>query len=254
MSTRKAKFITLLKSHASPNALSKSDPAICSEVKSVLTETESLLEQQTVSRAINYILWKDLWVTDGVFTHTSIPGKQVYRFPGGRLIFVDLGCGNIGHEMSFPHPAIVLGNYTHTLLIAPCSSDDGTPIAEDEAVIKVPNSLGFFVNDSLIYLHQIRTISKSRVISDLKLNAKNYLLPAYEVQRLRGHLPPQFDKELREAAFPDQVSILDALKRKLAQLYASSVLYDMTRSTVKIKQLEEENRKLLETIQDCKPS
>jgi len=109
------------------------------------------------------------------------------KYPTGSLIMVDF-FGGFGNELIFDHPAIVLKDLRHGLIVAPLTS---TPDVYSKApsnpldiqLQKNDRNSGFLRKNSTIRLAQIRYISKKRILSLMtRTNAKGHSTD----QRVKG--------------------------------------------------------------------
>ena len=149
-------------------------PDSAAELGSTLSDTESLVRSCQNVQAIPFILWNDFYNSAGILAPKS--KKKSYRYKWGDKVFVDFGCGNIQTELSFPHPAIVLYNFANTVIVAPTTSDDSPNSfsAEiEEVIIKAKRDGTVFPKDTIINLHQIKSVHKDRIISNLRCNVKS---------------------------------------------------------------------------------
>ena len=128
---------------------------------------------------------------------------------------MDFGCGNIQTELSFPHPAIVLYNFANTVIVAPTTSDDSPNCFSDdieEVIIKAKKDGTVFPKDTIINLHQIKSVHKDRIISNLRCNVKSYIVDKDEIARqnaIHG-----------KATFIDGMDLLDCIRTKLVYIFA----------------------------------
>lgn len=85
----------------------------------------------------------------------------------------------------------MVAKFNDFLIVAPETSDDGKPFSKDveKVVIKCPMDGQVFLKDTVVELHQLRCIAKNRVIKDLGVSTKNYVLPNLLVDQLNQGFP-----------------------------------------------------------------
>ncbi len=199
---------------ANGNRVCQDIQAVASELSTTLTDTETLVGTCVNRQAIPFILWNDFFNVAGTLSPKS--GKQQYRYKWGDKVFVDFGCANIQTEISFPHPAIVLYNFSNTVIIAPTTSDDNPSFSADieSVVIKADKDGKIFPKDTVINLHQIKAVHKERIISNLKCNVRDYTVSPAEIQRLNNIA--------QRPVFANGIDLMACIRIKLASMFAAS--------------------------------
>ena len=234
------------------NVTSKNVDKVNMELLLTLNETTGLIQKEKCKDAVPFILWNDFVNHYG--TLSAKTNKHYNRYTWGAKVFVDFGMTNIQTELSYPHPAIILYNFNNTAIVVPTTTDDkGTAFADDieKAIIKVKSDGAIFPNDSIINIHQICSIHKERIISDLKCNVKSYIMSSQEIDRLNS-----FEKY---RIFQYGNNLLECIRSKIFSLFDNNFLctffekeaYDINmiiNLEKRIKSLEEENHKLKEAI------
>jgi len=170
MPVNESMLVTALQTNKT--TITSADPAVEYELITTLNETKSILRSKVMAESIPFILYNDLWNQYGVHgpkrnhNRTTLRGMKINR---GRLVFVDFG-SNIGNEMSFPHPAVVVANHPGTITVVPMSSFKGSiPAAIANTTIFVDSSVyRQFDRDTLLYVHQMRTVDKNRIVRDIR--------------------------------------------------------------------------------------
>ena len=189
-------------------------PDSAAELGSTLSDTESLVRSCQNVQAIPFILWNDFYNSAGILAPKS--KKKSYRYKWGDKVFVDFGCGNIQTELSFPHPAIVLYNFANTVIVAPTTSDDSPNSFSadiEEVIIKAKRDGTVFPKDTIINLHQIKSVHKDRIISNLRCNVKSYIVDRQEIARQNAIHGAD--------TFTDGMDLLDCIRTKLAYILAA---------------------------------
>lgn len=146
----------------------------------------------------------------------------------GTILFVDLGAGNFGHEPSYTHPAVVLQQNKHSILIAPCSSkkyNRGIP-----TIIDATTADGFSINTG-IQTDSIRWISKDRVIS-IHGSVSSKILDSIDALLLNAI--PSHKKEIRK-----KDNIISQLENEKASLETEKAQLEnqIEELTLKLKNL-----------------
>jgi len=234
------------------NVKSKNIDKVNMELLLTLNETTNLIQQEKCKDAVPYILWNDFVNKHGTLSPKI--NRHYNRYTWGSKIFVDFGMTNIQTELSYPHPAILLYNFNNTAIVVPTTTDDkATAFTDDieKAVIKAKADGIVFPNDSIINIHQICSIHKERIISDLRCNVKSYMMPIQEIDRLNHYE--------KYRIFQYGSDLLTCIKLKLFSLFDSEFLSSIFENEAynintkinlekRIKDLEYENNKLKESI------
>lgn len=238
--------------NSAKNVKSKNVDKVNMELLLTLNETTELLQKEKCKDTVPYILWNDFINKNGTLAPKST--RHYNRYTWGSKVFVDFGMTNIQTELSYPHPAILLYNFNNTAIVIPTTTDDKTTSFTDDierAIIKVKSDGVNFPNDSIINIHQICSIHKERIISDLKCNIKSYFMPNAEIDRLN-----QIEQY---RLFQYGSNLLDCIKLKLFSLFGNDILssfFENEAYTINmildlqkhIKTLEDENSKLKKSV------
>ena len=234
------------------NVTSKNVDKVNMELLLTLNETTGLIQKEKCKDAVPFILWNDFVNNYG--TLSAKINKHYNRYTWGAKVFVNFGMTNIQTELSYPHPAILLYNFNNTAIVVPTTTDDKVTSFTDDiekAIIKVKKDGIIFPNDSIINIHQICSIHKERIISDLKCNVKSYMMPNQEIDRLNN-----FEKY---RIFQYGNNLLECIRSKIFSLFDNNFIcsafekeaYDINMQInmeKRIKELEKENNKLKEFI------
>ena len=186
-----------LKSALSASRLQKcsSTPISAIELDNTLLDTRTVVANCSNAQAVPFILWNDMF--NAVGTLSPKKSSNQVRYKWGDKVFVEFGCANIQTEISFPHPAIVLYNFSNTVIVVPTTSDDNPSFQKeiDDVVIKVKSDGNIFPKDTVINLHQIKAVHKDRILNNLKSNVRQYAVDDTEIARLNATSPkPLFSK------------------------------------------------------------
>lgn len=238
--------------NSAKNVRSKNVDKVNMELLLTLNETTELMQKEKCKDIVPYILWNDFINKNGTLAPKS--SRHYNRYTWGSKVFVDFGMTNIQTELSYPHPAILLYNFNNTAIVIPTTTDDKTTSFTsdiEKAIIKVKSDGTNFPNDSIINVHQICSIHKERIISDLRCNIKSYFMPDAEIDRL--NLIEQY------RLFQYGSNLLECIKLKLFSLFGSDILCSFFENEAynintmldlekRVKSLEEENNNLRKSI------
>lgn len=223
------------------NVTAKKVDKVNMELLLTLNETTQILQNNKCKDVVPYILWNDFVNNKGTL---SIKTNESYnRYVWGTKIFVNFGMTNIQTELSYPHPAILLYNFANTAIVVPTTTDDKTTAFTsdiEKCIIKVKKDNLIFPNNSIINLHQICSIHKERIISDLNCNVKNFIVDNDEIDRLNSYENHKF--------FQNQMNLLDCIKMKLSLMFNSDYLNEVFNLKIEIQKLQEENNILKKYI------
>lgn len=124
-----------------------------------------------------WLKYKDLYINKKRL-HYSLTYKK------GDLVYVELGA-NIGNELSYIHPCIILEDKFQSLFVVPCSSskvskayNKKTGKLHDEYLIGETTD-GFPKRTALIF-NNVRWISKTRVVRTIGSIEKSFLNSVFE--------------------------------------------------------------------------
>lgn len=129
-----------------------------------------------------------LWVDS---TNTYIQRKNNYKsgyVKNREIAFVDFGI-NIGDELSYAHPCVIIEQNYDNIFVVPCSSSKLPKIYKDgvlkDGYLVGKTKDGFEKNTALI-LHNARWISRSRVIRNTHIKVKHpfYINLIEELEKL----------------------------------------------------------------------
>ncbi|MBS5316793.1 MAG: type II toxin-antitoxin system PemK/MazF family toxin [Clostridiales bacterium] len=222
-----------------------SNEFIKNQLRYTLNDTNRLMSKQEIISTIPYLFWNDFMNSYGIYAdRRDQPAneKAKLRYARGRKVFVDFGCSSIGKETALPHPAFILYNFAETAIVVPTTSDDGSTFTPEmeKALIRCKGDMKVFPHDTIINLHQIRVISKNRIINDLGCGAEEYVLTNEEVDFL--------NKETTNKFVPYNINLKDCIELKIAQLYCPSIFYKTVDLENKIREQQTEIEKLKELL------
>lgn len=215
---------------------SNSNKDILDEFNKILEELNSHLIESTVEKTANWMLYKNLWLKN----ENKILNGGFYKYGRGDIILsIDFGTINIGTEIRYPHPCVVLyDNNEDWLIVAPITASqldkNKNPIVHEPFEILVnaqkskPKDLKEFQfkKDSVIQVDQIQRISKYRAINKTSL-------------KLRVDLLNQIDNVLLENFTPLKYKLLENMKEINSELVNS--IKDRDEEVLRLK---EENTRL----------
>jgi len=225
-------------------------PQTKTELEHVLQDTQMLMEPLPVKTVIPFILWQDTWNEIGFFgpkRKAPYRNEATLKYSRGRKVFVDLGY-NIGDEGSLPHPAIVLRNFKDMMVVVPTTSNENNKILRLEPDIQemnlvVPADGAIFPNETILQLHQIRIISKNRIIRDLGCNIKDYVPKADWIDQVNAGLKCP-------GLIPYGTNLLKVLEMKICAHYAPDVFHQILKLKKRVQELEEKNRTFARQLEE----
>lgn len=180
------------------------------EVSNALNNTEQHLINSKIEKSCNYLLFNILWLNNEKGT---LANNDWYSYSKGDIIFsLDLGTINIGTEIRYPHPCVVLYDGGDWLLVIPITQatmdkETNSPIIHKPFEIftektKRRNGNEFcFSKPSVIQVDQIKRISKFRIINKKRLKLRVDLLNQIDNVMLENYLPLKYElfEDLKQA-------------------------------------------------------
>jgi len=151
-----------------------------------LEDSKTKICAGSVKNVLEYILWNDLWNTYGFFGERKdkLDKHASKRYQRGQKVFVNFG-HNMGREASLPHPAIIVKNFKHLAVVVPTTSKDDSDLGDlEKLLIYCPKDGNVFPEDDVVEIHQMKCISKNRIINDLGKNVRDYILPNEQIDSL----------------------------------------------------------------------
>lgn len=229
---------------AEKRKISSTNQIISTEFASLITSLNTHLLDAHLEKTCNWMLYNDIWLD-----HEQ--GKlhpKFYNYSRGDIILsVDFGTCNIGTEIRYPHPGVVLyDNGEDWLVCAPitsCQRDKIThkPIIHEPFEVFIPahnkppkNPKEFhFKKDSVIQIDQIMRVSKHRAIN------KNRC-------KIRTDILNQIDNIILENYIPFKYKLLEKMKHLNKEL-AEELTFkenEINRLKKEIESLKTRNKKL----------
>ncbi|MDR7315328.1 type II toxin-antitoxin system PemK/MazF family toxin [Brevibacillus nitrificans] len=219
------------------NTKTSTDGIVMSNLQQALSDTEKSVAVKTLGESIPFIFWQDKLNDYGYFgtkKDTYNGSAATHRYDRGTKVNVDFGYG-MDKEMMTAHPAIVVYDLPYDVVVIPTTSDDGIPVSTEikKSVIHCPSDkAGIFPKDTLLYLHQVRMVSKNRIIKNLGCNVKDYVVPQNIIDELNKYLP--------HPVIPQNADLLKCIEWKLAYLYAPESVHEVKRLNEQIKVMQEQ--------------
>jgi PemK-like, MazF-like toxin of type II toxin-antitoxin system len=185
---------------------------VMGEIDTLIPVIENHLKQGKVEKASNWMLFKDLWLQNELgHLRRSTSYRNYTR--GSIIMSLDWGTSNIGTEIRYPHPGVVLYDKGEDWIIAApitgAKIDRSTnkPVAHPPFEVlapkqnkkpKDPNEY-WFVKHSVIQVDQIQRISKYRAV-----NKNSY--------KIRKNLINEIDNLILEYYLPGKHQLVEMLK------------------------------------------
>lgn len=189
---------------------------VSDELSKFLPIIESHIKQAKVETSTNWLLFNDIWIQN---EYGHLRNSQYRNYTRGSIIMsLDWGTTNIGTEIRYPHPGVVLYDQDEDWVIAApitgarIDSNTNQPIPHPpfEVLAFKQNSRPddaneyWFRKHSVIQVDQIQRISKYRAI-----NKNSY--------RLRDNLLNQIDNIILQLYIPGKNRLMETLKDELLQ-------------------------------------
>ena len=105
---------------------SNTNTDLCNELTTFLGETKAHLEGSIIEKTSNWLLQQDLWLQN----ENGLLTESFYKYGRGDIVFsVELGTSNIGTEIRYPHPCVVVhDNKEDWLIVVPITAFSSTLI------------------------------------------------------------------------------------------------------------------------------
>lgn len=225
------------KDHSLKHKVVKSDQDLMTSLSHVVQKAEKHFVNSKIEKVANWVLYKDKWID-----YESGTGKNgFYNYTRGDIVLsVDFGTSNMGTEIRYPHPCVVLyDNNEDWVIVAPITAAQIDPSTGKETIhppfevfvdaqTKPSSDQNefFFKKKSVIQVDQICRISKYRSINRTK-------------KKLRVDLLNQIDNVILKNFTPKKDELLETLKLRINEVESLNALI-----SEKILNVEEENERL----------
>lgn len=210
----RSKLDTLRKDLAKKRLLTQNNIDTSDELNKIISVINAHFKESTIEKSTNWMLYHDLWLQN----ESSTLQNQIYRnYTRGSIIMsLDWGTSNIGTEIRYPHPGVVLFDQGEDWIIAApitaCKLDRVTsspiPHPQFEVLAMKQNNKPtdsneyWFRKHSVIQVDQIQRISKYRA-----LNKNSY--------KIRKNLLNQIDNMILSLYIPEKHKLMETLKEEL---------------------------------------
>jgi hypothetical protein len=196
---------------------SKDNTNVSAEISKLIPVIENHLKESNVEKTSNWMLFKDLWLqNESGHLKNSVKYRNYTR--GSIIMSVDWGTSNLGTEIRYPHPGVVLYDQGEDWVIAVpiTAAKFNREIGRSEAhppfeVLALKQNSKpedpheyWFRKDSVIQVDQIQRISKYRI-----LNKNSY--------KIRENLSNQIDNIVLEYYIPGKHLLMETLKDVISQ-------------------------------------
>lgn len=191
---------------------SRTDESVLSEITTLIPLMENHLKECSIEKAANWMLFKDLWLqNESGSLKNNVDHRNYTR--GSIIMSLDWGTSNIGTEIRYPHPGVVIYDQDEDWIIAaPITGAKidyrtGDPIVHppfEVLAIKQNNKPQdpheyWFRKHSVIQVDQMQRISKYRAV-----NKNSY--------KIRTNLINQIDNIMLEYYLPGKHHLLENMK------------------------------------------
>ena len=199
------------------------------EIQNLLAHTGIMLSQGKLERTVNYVHFHDLWIQN----EYKKLNNNYYNYSRGDIIsLVDLGTCNIGTEIRYPHPCVVLyDNHEDWVIVAPITAatkDKSTGkaiihefevFAQKSRTTTNQKNVYLFKKDSVIQVDQITRVSKYRILNKKRFKLREDLLNEIDNIILKKYIPKKDEllEKLKEVIL-DQKTIIDQKEKEIEDL------------------------------------
>lgn len=230
---KKEDVINKIKSSEKHNLTNTDETMVCS-VEHLGKEMDTHLKASKIEKSGNWVLYKEKWLEN-----EKGGSANFYKYGRGDVIrSFNFGVVNMGTEIRYPHPCVVIyDNNEDWLIVAPITSakigEDGQPIVHEFEVFADRQRRGvqdsnefFFTKKSVIQVDQICRVSKSRALIKTRKKLREELLNQVDNMILEKYIPKkhglleQLKSQLNKAE-DENITLaenVDALKQEVAQL------------------------------------
>ncbi|MBS3201617.1 type II toxin-antitoxin system PemK/MazF family toxin [Turicibacter bilis] len=199
------------------------------EIQNVFAHTNIMLSQGNLERTVNYAHIHDLWIQN----EYKQLNNNYYNYSRGDIIsLVDLGTCNIGTEIRYPHPCVVLyDNNEDWVIVAPITAatkdkSTGKPIIHEFEVFAQKSNtttkkknLYLFKKDSVIQVDQITRVSKYRILNKKRFKLRENLLNEIDNIILKKYIPKKDELlEKLKDVISNQKSIIAQKEKEITDL------------------------------------
>lgn len=177
--------------------------ALLKEIDKILSSTKSNIENDTIEKAINWCRYKNKWLLN---EYNDLENDFYNYKRGDVIISLDLGTLNIGTEIRYPHPCVVLyDNGEDWIVVAPITAAQidettGNPIIHEFEVYaekqkKKPRNKRefYFTKHSVIQVDQIYRVSKHRIINRQRKKIREDLINQIDNIMLKKYIPKKYE-------------------------------------------------------------
>ncbi|HEE9035411.1 TPA: type II toxin-antitoxin system PemK/MazF family toxin [Bacillus cereus] len=227
MHTNRTLLNVLKKDSTIKRNISTGNVDITNEIASFLPIMQKHLEQSNIEKTSNWMLFKDLWLQNETgHLKSSIKYRNYTR--GSIIMSIEWGTGNIGTEIRYPHPGVVLYDQGEDWVIAAPitavkidkTTKKPTPHLPFEVLALKQNKKPtdpyeyWFSKHSVIQVDQIQRISKYRALNKNSYKLKNNLLNQIDNIILKHYIPGknQLMENLKELLIEKNTELDNAYK------------------------------------------
>ncbi|NFF80839.1 type II toxin-antitoxin system PemK/MazF family toxin [Clostridium botulinum] len=179
--------------------ITSTNEIMMNEIEKILVATKDNIINAEIEKAINWSYYKNTWLKN---ESKSLKNKFYNYERGDIIISLDLGTLNIGTEIRYPHPCVVLyDNNEDWIIVTPITAAQidksvGKPIIHefevyiDEQKKKPRNEREFhFKKKSVIQVDQIYRVSKNRAVNKKRMKLREDLLNQIDNVILQKYIP-----------------------------------------------------------------
>lgn len=237
------------------NNITNTNESLLNQIDKIIDATEENIKKSTIEKSINWSYYKNIWLKNEAKTLND----KFYNYERGDiLISLDLGTMNIGTEIRYPHPCVVLyDNNEEWIIIAPITAAQidkatGQPIIHEFEVYveeqkkKPKNEREFyFKKRSVIQVDQLYRVSKFRAINKKRMKLREDLLNQIDNIIFQKYIPKKY--KLLEKMKSINIELLDKLNKNVEE---KNLLINFIKDNeLEINKLKEEIQELRNRIQ-----
>lgn len=180
----------------------KTDISTLKRVDNILSLTKDNIESGKLNKAIYWCDYKTKWLQN---ENKSLDDNFYTYTRGDVIMLLDLGTLNMGTEIRYPHPCVVIHDSGEDwLIVAPITGvqrdKNNEIIVHDTDVYcekrrrKMKNNKEFcFTKHSVIQVDQITRVSKHRIINKQKKSLREDLMNGIDNIMIQKYLPKKYE-------------------------------------------------------------
>lgn len=182
-----------------------------SNIDYIIKDMELHLKSSMIKKSYNWVLYKDNWLA---LENKGSNGSFYNYNRGDIIILLDLGTTNMGTEIRFPHPCVVLyDNKEDWVIVAPITGAQIDKTTQKHKIHKmevfIPKTQNNsdknyfeFKKDCVVQIDQLRRVSKHRCIDK-------------RIKKIKADILNEIDNKILLSIIPKKNDLLNKIKEKL---------------------------------------